>query len=84
MWRSASRAYAHCLLTGALYADRRSGRRRDGTQDRHYRLHHASAYPGTNYDDLAPVYRYGHHLRRRTMFAGQGWDEVENALPAEW
>ncbi|MEW6760877.1 MAG: hypothetical protein AB1437_08640 [Pseudomonadota bacterium] len=49
-----------------------------------YRRHHASAYPGTNYDDLAPVYRYGHHLRSRSMFAGQGWDEVEVALRAEW
>lgn len=49
-----------------------------------YRLHHAAAYPGTNYDDLAPVYRYGHHLRNRTMFAGQSWDEVEDALRDEW
>lgn len=49
-----------------------------------YRLHHAGAYPGTNYDDLAPVYRYGRHLRNRAMFAGQSWNEAEDALRAEW
>jgi len=49
-----------------------------------YRLHHARTYPGTNYDDLAPVYRYGRHLRRRAMFAGRNWDEVEDVVRAEW
>lgn len=49
-----------------------------------YRLHHASTYPGTNYDDLAPVYRYGHHVRRRAMFQGRRWDDVESELRAEW
>jgi len=49
-----------------------------------YRLHHDRTYPGTNYDDLAPVYRYGRHLRRRSMFAGRDWDEVEDLVRAEW
>lgn len=49
-----------------------------------YRLHHSRNYPGTRYDDLAPVYRYGRQLRRRAMFAGRGWDEVQHALRAEW
>ncbi len=49
-----------------------------------YRLHHASTYPGTNYDDLAPVYRYGHHVRRRAMFQGRSWNDVESELRAEW
>lgn len=49
-----------------------------------YRLHHARSYPGTNYDDLAPVYRYGHHVRGRTMFQGRSWDDVEGELRAEW
>ncbi len=56
----------------------------DNVDEAIYRLHHASTYPGTNYDDLAPVYRYGRQLRRRTMFAGQGWIEAEGALRAEW
>ena len=49
-----------------------------------YRLHHDRTYPGTNYDDLAPVYRYGTHLRRRSMFEGRDWDEVEDVVRAEW
>lgn len=49
-----------------------------------YRLHHAQTYPGTNYDDLAPVYRYGNNIRRRSAFRGLGWDAVESAVRAEW
>jgi len=49
-----------------------------------YRLHHARTYPGTNYHDLAPVYRYGHHVRSRAMFQGRSWPEVEGELRAEW
>jgi hypothetical protein len=49
-----------------------------------YRRHHALTYPGTNYDDFAPVYRYGHHVHRRTMFVGRSWDEVEGELQVEW
>ncbi|VXB97802.1 hypothetical protein [Massilia sp. 9I] len=49
-----------------------------------YRRHHASTYPGTNYHDFAPVYRYGHHVRSRAMFRGRTWDAVEGELRAEW
>lgn len=56
----------------------------DSMDEADYRLHHARTYPGTNYDDLAPVYRYGHHMRGRAMFAERGWDEVESELRAEW
>jgi hypothetical protein len=49
-----------------------------------YRTHHAGHYPGTNYDDLAPVYRYGNNVRRRTAFHDRSWDEVESALRVEW
>lgn len=49
-----------------------------------YRLHHASAYPDITYEDLAPVYRYGHHVRGRIMFQGRSWDQVESELRAEW
>jgi hypothetical protein len=49
-----------------------------------YRLHHAHTYPGTNYEDLAPVYRYGHQVRNRSMFQGRNWDEAESELRAEW
>lgn len=49
-----------------------------------YRQHHALAYPGTRYDDLAPVYRYGNNVRRRSAFQGRSWDEVEGELRAEW
>lgn len=56
----------------------------DDMDEDDYRVHHARTYPGTHYDDLAPVYRYGHHVRRRSMFAGLGWDEVESQLRTEW
>ncbi|RZA34508.1 MAG: hypothetical protein EOP92_15340 [Lysobacteraceae bacterium] len=49
-----------------------------------YRRHHADTYPGTNYEDFAPVYRYGNNTRRRSVFQGLGWDDVESALRAEW
>lgn len=49
-----------------------------------YRAHHAGHYPGTDYNDLAPVYRYGNNVRRRTAFHDRSWDEVEGALRAEW
>ncbi|MCA1855210.1 hypothetical protein LE190_04635 [Massilia oculi] len=49
-----------------------------------YRLHHARTYPGTSYEELAPVYRFGHHARARSMFQGRDWDEVEDALRAAW
>lgn len=49
-----------------------------------YRLHHASAFPDTDYNDLAPVYRYGYHVRGRSMFQGRSWDEVECELRDEW
>lgn len=49
-----------------------------------YRLHHAHTYPGTNYNDLAPVYRYGHNVRRRAMFQGRDWEDVEVELRSEW
>ncbi|MEH6437793.1 hypothetical protein [Massilia sp. DD77] len=49
-----------------------------------YRLHHAHTYPGTNYGDLAPVYRYGHNVHRRDVFQGRAWDDVEGELRAEW
>jgi hypothetical protein len=49
-----------------------------------YRLHHARTYPGTNYDDLAPVYRYGHHVRGRAMFQERSWEDAEDELQAEW
>jgi len=54
------------------------------TDENAYRLHHARTYPGTAYEDLAPVYRLGHHARARSMFRGRDWDEVEDALRAEW
>lgn len=49
-----------------------------------YRLHHASAYPDTNYDDIAPVYRYGNNARRRSVFRGRDWDDVQDDLRQEW
>ena len=54
------------------------------TDEDDYRLHHASTYPGTDYNDLAPVYRYGHHVHGRAMFRGRSWDDVEAELRAEW
>ncbi len=56
----------------------------DDLDETEYRLHHAKTYPGTNYDDFAPVYRYGNHVRRRNAFQGLGWDDAESALRAEW
>lgn len=49
-----------------------------------YRRHHAARYPGTDYKDLAPVYRYGRRVRDRAAFRGRSWDEVETELRAEW
>ncbi|MBQ5961930.1 hypothetical protein [Massilia sp. ZL223] len=49
-----------------------------------YRFHHAHNYPGTDYNDLAPVYRYGHNVRRRVAFLGRGWNDVEGELRDEW
>lgn len=49
-----------------------------------YRLHHAKTYPGTSYDDFAPVYRYGNNVRRRRAYQGRSWEAAESALRAEW
>lgn len=49
-----------------------------------YRRHHADSYPGTNYDDIAPVYRYGNNIRHRGALRGRSWDEVETEVRAEW
>ncbi len=49
-----------------------------------FRTHHAGHYPGTDYNDLAPVYRYGRHVRERAAFHGRRWDEVEDELRVEW
>ena len=56
----------------------------DDMDEDDYRVHHARTYPGTHYEDFAPLYRYGHNVRRRTMFEGRGWDEVEDQLRTEW
>ena len=49
-----------------------------------YRLHHARTYPHTNYDDIAPVYRYGNNLHRRRAYRDRSWDAAEPELRAEW
>jgi hypothetical protein len=49
-----------------------------------YRHHHAQHYPGTDYNDLAPVYRYGHNVHNRAAFRGRCWEEVEGELRDEW
>ncbi|MFC5478287.1 hypothetical protein ACFPQ5_08810 [Massilia suwonensis] len=54
------------------------------TSEAGYRLHLARTYPHMNYDDVAPVYRYGNNLRRRRAFRGRSWDDVEPEIRAEW
>lgn len=49
-----------------------------------YRIHHADHYPDTDYNDLAPVYRYGSHVRDRAAFRGRDWNDVEGELRIEW
>jgi len=49
-----------------------------------YRVHHAQHYPDTDYNDLAPVYRYGNNVRGRAAFRDRSWDEAESELRAEW
>jgi hypothetical protein len=56
----------------------------DDTSEANYRSHHARYYPHMNYDDLAPVYRYGNNLRCRRAFQGRSWDDAEPEIRAEW
>ncbi|SFD26584.1 DUF2382 domain-containing protein [Massilia yuzhufengensis] len=52
--------------------------------DTYYRNHFQNTYGtgGGSYDDYAPAYGYGTHMR--SQFAGRQWGDVEGSLRSDW
>jgi hypothetical protein len=52
----------------------------------YYHTHYESTYAasGTDYNDVAPAYRYGNEMRRDARYQGRNWDDVESDLRSDW
>jgi hypothetical protein len=48
----------------------------------HYESNYASS--GTDYDDVAPAYRYGNEMRQSDTYRGRHWDDAETDLKNDW
>jgi len=48
----------------------------------HYESNYASS--GTDYDDVAPAYRYGNEMRNTDTYRGRHWDDAETDLKNDW
>ena len=48
----------------------------------HYESNYASS--GTDYDDVAPAYRYGNEMRSSDTYRGRHWDDAETDLKNDW
>jgi hypothetical protein len=52
----------------------------------YYHTHYESNYAasGTDYDDVAPAYRYGNEMRSSGTYRDRDWDDVEHDLRKDW
>jgi hypothetical protein len=48
----------------------------------HYESNYASS--GTDFDDVAPAYRYGNEMRQSDTYRGRHWDDAETDLKNDW
>jgi hypothetical protein len=52
----------------------------------YYHTHYESNYAasGTNFDAVAPAYRYGNEMRSSDTYRDRDWDDVEHDLKKDW
>jgi hypothetical protein len=52
----------------------------------YYHTHYESTYAstGTDFDDVAPAYRYGNEMRSSDTYRGREWNDVEHDLKKDW
>jgi hypothetical protein len=52
----------------------------------YYHSHYESTYAtsGTDFDDVAPAYRYGNEMRSSDTYRDRDWDDVEHDLKKDW
>ena len=58
----------------------------DMDESTYYHTHYESTYAagGTDYDDVAPAYRYGNEMRSSDTYRDRAWDDVESDLKKDW
>ncbi|WP_157202043.1 general stress protein [Massilia sp. Root335] len=58
----------------------------DMDESTYYHTHYESTYAasGTDYDDVAPAYRYGNEMRSSDAYRDRAWDDVEGDLKNDW
>ncbi|KGF82912.1 hypothetical protein IA69_04050 [Massilia sp. JS1662] len=66
--------------------ERMTGETTSTDDDSYYRTHWTNTYQstGTEYDDLAPAYRYGAEMRNDVRYRNRDWSDVENDLRSDW
>jgi len=66
--------------------ERMTGESTSTDSDSYYRTHWTNTYKatGTEYDDLAPAYRYGTEMRNDVRYRNRDWSAVENDLRSDW
>ncbi|GAA5017619.1 hypothetical protein GCM10025794_05470 [Massilia kyonggiensis] len=66
--------------------ERMTGEATSTDDDSYYRTHWTNTYKstGTEYDDLAPAYRYGAEMRNDVRYRNRDWSDVENDLRSDW
>jgi hypothetical protein len=52
----------------------------------YYHTHYESNYAdnGTDYDEVAPAYRYGNEMRVSDTYRDRSWDDAESDLKKDW
>jgi len=52
----------------------------------YYHTHYESTYAasGTDFNDVAPAYRYGNEMRSSDTYRDRDWDDVEHDLKKDW
>ena len=52
----------------------------------YYHTHYESTYAasGTDFNDVAPAYRYGNEMRSSDSYRDRDWDDVEHDLKKDW
>jgi hypothetical protein len=52
----------------------------------YYHTHYESTYAasGTDFNDVAPAYRYGNEMRSSDTYRDRDWDDVEHDLRKDW
>ncbi|WP_156895545.1 general stress protein [Massilia putida] len=66
--------------------DKMTGETSATDDDSYYRTHWTNTYSssGTSFDETAPAYRYGAHMRSDVRYRNRDWSDVENDLRADW